>query len=254
MSFDLGERWRKEIEFHDHMAEEDTRWTTFRAYGLSAAAIRYAQSSLGDTTGKVIVDCGCGHGQYTVDLIGPNRTLLAFDISGDMLRAARAFLTPVASERDCKLAFQQMAAEQIGYASESVDTIIGISVLHHLDIPTAIHEIKRVLKPGGRAVFVEPLNHNPIAGLYRLLTSDRHSETETPLDYSIFQLLEEHFQEVRHKEFYLFSLFSAIFAFVHSKSLFDCVMSLLFELDEHLMNKMIWTRRYAWLTVIELIK
>lgn len=250
----LTERWRKEMEFHDCMTEQDMRWTAFRAYGLSAKAIRYARSLLGDIDGKIIVDFGCGNGQFTVDLIGSNSTLLAFDISGRMLQAARAFLTAIANERGCRLAFQQMAAEQLGYRPESVDAIFGVSILHHLDIPLALNEIKRVLKPGGRAVFVEPLNHNPTAKLYRLLTPDRHSEVESPLDYSIFQLLENHFQEVQHKEFYLFSLFSAIFALANNKSLFNYSMSLLFRLDEQLMNKAPWTRRHAWLTVIELIK
>jgi len=250
----LSKRLHEEAAFHDQMSVCDTRWTTFRAYGLSSFSISYAKRLVGNTSGKVIVDCGCGDGTHTLDLIRPNTTLLAFDISWNTIKRAKASIRPIAEGVGCKLSCQQMAAEEMAYASESVDIIFGISILHHLELPLAIQEIRRVLKPGGRAIFVEPLNHNPVAKLYRVLTPYSHSQTERPLDYSIIDFLKQYFLEVRHREFYLLSLGSAIFAFLRMKPLFDWSLSGLFKVDEKLMQWIPWLRKYAWITVIELIK
>ncbi len=40
--------------------------------------------------------------------------------------------------------------------------VLGKQILHHLDMTQAVPEIARVLRPGGRAVFLEPLIHNPL--------------------------------------------------------------------------------------------
>ena len=50
------------------------------------------------------------------------------------------------------------------------DAVLGKQILHHLDLGVAIPEIVRVLRPGGRAVFLEPLIHNPLLEGYRRLT------------------------------------------------------------------------------------
>lgn len=45
-------------------------------------------------------------------------------------------------------------AETIPYEDESFDLVIGHAVLHHIpDVPAAMREVRRVLKPGGRFVF-----------------------------------------------------------------------------------------------------
>ncbi|GAA4413005.1 class I SAM-dependent methyltransferase [Actinokineospora soli] len=45
-------------------------------------------------------------------------------------------------------------AEGIPYEDESFDLVIGHAVLHHIpDVPAAMREVRRVLKPGGRFVF-----------------------------------------------------------------------------------------------------
>jgi demethylmenaquinone methyltransferase/2-methoxy-6-polyprenyl-1,4-benzoquinol methylase len=48
-----------------------------------------------------------------------------------------------------------MPAEQLIYASGTFDVVIGNAILHHLELNTAIFEIKRVLKKGGRIIILE---------------------------------------------------------------------------------------------------
>ena len=158
--------------------------------------------------------------------------MLACDISFRMAHSAHWRLQTRAWAQGCALSCQQMAAEEMAYASGVIDMIFGVSVLHHLELLMAVQEVKRVLKPGGRAIFVEPLNHNPIANLYRALTPTRHSESESPLDYNIFDLLKRHFPQAQHKEFYLVSMGAAFFAFLKSRRLFDWAVARLSKADE----------------------
>lgn len=250
----LEARHRKEQEFHDRMAENDSRWTTFRTWGLSDEAIRYAKDRLGCLHGKTIVDMGCGDGNHTLKLLSPKAKVLAFDLSRKMTELARLRLEPAAEQVGCSVDVRQMAAEKMVYPSDSADVIFGISILHHLDLSVGLQEVKRVLKPGGRGVFVEPLGRHPLAKAYRMLTPGRRSEAEKPLDYSVFKLLERHFPRVNHKEFDIVASAAAIFAFLRVRPLYNCSLRSLRLIDSALVRNFPSVRKFAWLTVIEVTK
>ena len=61
-------------------------------------------------------------------------------------------------------------AQQLPFASSSAANIVMIDVLHHLEFPTAFfREAQRVLRPGGRAILVEPAITWGSTVFYRLL-------------------------------------------------------------------------------------
>lgn len=48
-------------------------------------------------------------------------------------------------------------AQSLPFASSSLDNIVGVDVLHHIEFPRRmLKEARRVLKPGGRIVLIEP--------------------------------------------------------------------------------------------------
>ena len=84
------------------------------------------------------------------------------------------------------------------YADASLDLIFGQAALHHLghDLKGLCREALRVLKPGGRLVFIfEPLGHNLMVAAIRAVNMARHElGDESNLYFSQFErMLDEGF-------------------------------------------------------------
>ena len=66
--------------------------------------------------------------------------------------------------------FRTMNLLALDFADESFDCVIGSGALHQLDVPKALAEIHRVLKPGGRLLMQEPLRGNALLKIFRKIT------------------------------------------------------------------------------------
>src|SRR3546814_2369311 len=88
---------------------------------------------------------------------------------------------------------EAMNAEAMTFPDDSFDLVFGSGIIHHLDIDRAFGEIARVLRPGGRAVFIEPLGLNPAIGLYRRFTPS----ARTPDEHPLLRRSEEHTSELQ---------------------------------------------------------
>ena len=58
--------------------------------------------------------------------------------------------------------FHVASGEKLPFVDKSFDLVVGKAVLHHLDPVAGSRELARVLAPGGRAAFSEPLGTNPL--------------------------------------------------------------------------------------------
>ena len=90
-----------------------------------------------------------------------NRTgvgTVSMDVSPPMLeRGRRRFLLDQRLGRAAKPHFVAADALALPFADETFDAVVGMNALHHLpSYRTALEEIFRVLKAGGRAAFSEP--------------------------------------------------------------------------------------------------
>jgi ubiquinone/menaquinone biosynthesis C-methylase UbiE len=123
---------------------EEARGGVRRGQQLAAALRPWLAPAL--PTGGVLCDVGTGTGVVAGQLAGPDVRLLAFDISAEMLRQASARLPG-------RVAVADAAALPVG--TGVVDVLLYVWVLHHVgDLQAAMHEARRVLRPGGRAVCV----------------------------------------------------------------------------------------------------
>ena len=101
--------------------------------------------------------------------------------------------------------FRLMDAHSLEFEDESFDFVYGCAILHHLDYVRALDEVCRVLKPGGRILFVEPLGINPVGKLVRLMTPFARTVDEKPIMFKELAELEKRF-DTRHYYEELFSV------------------------------------------------
>ena len=142
-----------------------------------------------NVAGQVVLDYGCGRGESSLKYLTKGATVKGIDISPTYVSDARTKANEAGFSPE-RYEFLVMDAHQLAFDSESFDLVIGEGILHHLEAHIALSEIHRVLRPGGRAVFQEPLADNPLLKLFRLLTPRARTEDEAPFTgHDIHRLL-----------------------------------------------------------------
>ena len=100
--------------------------------------------------GMSVLEVGCGTGYFTRELARLGSEVIAIDVSPELLEIATA---------NCSMPnvrYEIQDASALSYSDAMFDSVVGSSVLHHLEIKEALREIYRVLKPGGAVYFTEP--------------------------------------------------------------------------------------------------
>ncbi len=87
-------------------------------------------------------------------------------------------------------------AYELSYPDAVFDSVVGSSVLHHLEIEEALREIYRVLKPGGTIYFTEPNMLNPQIAIQKNVPWVKRKLGDSPDETAFFRwplrrLLEE---------------------------------------------------------------
>lgn len=99
-----------------------------------------------------ILDVGCGTGILLKQLLELERNLSLFgvDIAPEMVRVAQAKLGMAVEIREG-------SADALVYEDELFDSVTCATSFHHYPQPaTALREMYRVLKPGGKLVMLDP--------------------------------------------------------------------------------------------------
>lgn len=243
------ERSRREAEFHDrrYSGEQTARTATRKYYAVFAECrAAYVDRILDGVAGSRVLEYGCGPGGYAARLAKAGASVVAIDISPEAIRRARSGIP-----KGLDVEMLEMNAEAMDFPFGSFDLVCGTGILHHLDLERAFGEIHRVLKPGGRALFIEPLGHNPAINAYRRRTPEMRSVDEHPLLMSDFDMARTVFP---HVELTFFNLLTLLAVPLRALPIFGRTLKLLSRGDRALMNVAPFTRRYAWNVLIELSK
>ena len=132
-----------------------------------------------DPAGKRVLDYGCGRGDDALRLVANGAAhVTGFDISDAEIEHAQQPRGTRASRT--RPTSSSPTPTRPAFQDDAFDVIRGNSILHHLELEPALRELRRILAPGGRAVFVEPLAHNPLLRLGRALTPMARTEDEHP--------------------------------------------------------------------------
>ncbi len=207
MGTTIDERLEHERAFHDDRYRNDPRAAQDKFYdGLGESEGRFRDLVGQFEPGQRVLELGCGINSLAFGLAAKDVEVVGVDISPVAVEQARAR----AAELGLTAAtFVVMNAEVLEFADDSFDGVVGTAVLHHLDVAAACSEMSRVLRPAGRAVFIEPLGHNPLINAYRHSTPESRTEFEHPLRWQDYSLARRFFQEVQIETFHLMAILTS---------------------------------------------
>lgn len=104
--------------------------------------------------GEAVLDIGSGPGLLAAEIaniVGPKGTVRGVDISESMLAMASG-----RCEAMPWVKFEDAGATQLPFEDGAFDAVVTVQVLEYVeDIETALAEIYRVLRPGGRALVID---------------------------------------------------------------------------------------------------
>lgn len=168
---------------------------------------------LGDVAGARVLDCGCGAGELAIEISRRGGTVVGFDLSPESVRLMGARAERLGVPAPGGLV---SLMETVPFSDGAFDVVVGKSILHHVDVTASLAEMRRVLKPGGRILFIENQVTNPLLrfarekltgrfGVARVGTIDEH-----PLVAADYAALRRLFPRARllYPDFRFFSLIS----------------------------------------------
>jgi len=188
-----ADRLKARLELHQRFGDE--------AEEFHAWQFRQVQAPLD----AQVLEVGCGTGAlWQVNRARvPHRWVLTLsDLSEGMLSEARHNLR----HSGLNVVFNRHGVQQLPYGDDSFDVVFANHMLYHVtDVPQALSEIRRVLRPGGRLYAATNGEHHmgEARELLTLLNGMVPESRGPEIDISPFsmetgaELLEEHFDDVR---------------------------------------------------------
>ena len=246
--------WSRERNFHDALASQldiDELSRPRAPNRLDDALVELA----GDVQGCAVLDAGCGQGDLTLRLLDGGAAVTALDLSPGMVDVVRQRVRRTVGDCD---AFSAVVAplEDSGLASSSMDLVVGKFVLHHVDVRAGSAELQRILRPGGRAIFVENSGANPVLAFARRYLTGRFGVPrfgtidEHPLLARDLDALRHTFSRVtaRYPVFEFFVLFDRqVLRFRYAR-----LSRLIRTLDEAVPRYVPRLRRFSYRVIVEI--
>jgi SAM-dependent methyltransferase len=219
----------------------------FGAFTRQDSTMRGIDEFMGDLRDREVLELGNGMGEMTTLLAKSGARVTAVDISPASTAVARrrAQLHGV----DDSIEFVVAAGEELPLDAGRFEIAVGKAVLHHLDATRAASELHRVLRPGGRAAFAEPLGTNPVVAFARdhlPYPGKNPRGADVPLSYADIAAWERPFSHAEHEEVQLLEMIE--------RALGLRAPPALRRADEWLLGRFQALRRLCRYVVIKMIK
>lgn len=214
-------------------------------------ALEYAYHLLGDVTGKTVVDYGCGAGENSVLVASHGASkVIGIDISPELIELGnrRMGLHGFANETDLRVG----SAHELPLEDESVDVVFGMAILHHLDLKLSSDEVFRVLKPGGRAIFLEPVRNSGIIRFVRGLIPYQQPDVspyERPLTDAELEEFAARFSSMRGRAFSI-----PFVNLIEILGLPENTLRAAIRIDGAILRSMPFLKHIASVRVVEMVK
>ncbi|ATM84863.1 MULTISPECIES: class I SAM-dependent methyltransferase [Yersinia] len=129
-----------------------------------------------------LLDLGCGAGHASFAAAAAVKSVVSYDLSAQMLQV----VSQAAADKGLtNIVVQQGLAESLPFDDHSFDIVISRYSAHHWhDVGQALREVKRVLRPGGRVIFMDVVSPgHPVLDIY-LQTVEVLRDTSHVRNYS----------------------------------------------------------------------
>lgn len=230
---------QNEAVYQDSKVEKNVRAEFSRFYRdeTSNLIVDYQIKFVGDIENKKILELGCGTGEQTIKALRAGAFVTAIDISPKSVELVIEKAKNL-ENLDSHLTALVEDAHHLSFCDNTFDVIIGNGILHHLpQLSQAISEIYRVLKPGGHAVFVEPMGINFMLCAFRALTPKQRTTDEQPFRMKELNLIREQFKNTQFVFFDFATLLSKPFAAIGLQRFEQMIWKPLNIVDELLLRK-----------------
>jgi ubiquinone/menaquinone biosynthesis C-methylase UbiE len=109
-----------------------------------------------------VLEIGCGTGEFTRRLAQRARSVVAVDLSSQMIRLARE-----QSAEHSNIEYLTRDVMQLELPGAGFDCVVSIATLHHLPLKQALMKMKDALKPGGLLVVHDLVRDEGVGDLVR---------------------------------------------------------------------------------------
>ena len=179
----MQERIAKEIQhgrfLAEHGAGEIWNWESPAGRLRWARRVEMLSKHLGP--GMSVLELGCGTGYFTRELARSRADIVAIDVSPELLEIAKTNTSAP------NVRYEIQNAYELNYADAVFDSVVGSSVLHHLELEMALREIYRVLKPDGTISFTEPNMLNPQIAIQKNVPWVKRKLGDSPDETAFFR-------------------------------------------------------------------
>ncbi len=208
----------------------------------------YILPKMGNLEGKKVLELGTGTGGTATLLAKQGASVVGIDLLPFRLKEAkeRANRHKVFDAVD----FSLMDATQLAFQDNTFDFIISKSVLVFTEHSETAKECYRVLKPGGKAIFMENMRNHPLVWLYRKLFL-KYSRGLRYFAIPDIEAIGQHFEEMEHREFHLLSL-GALFwkRIIPIPFFYRWSFQFLKSVDDKLLRLFPMLKRFCWITAM----
>jgi len=179
----VQERIAKEVQHGRFLAQRGAGeiWNWESPAGKLRWARRVKMLSSHLKPGMTVLELGCGTGSFTRELARSGAEIVAIDVSPELLEIAKLNCS-VPNVR-----FQIQNAYSLSYSEAVFDSVVGSSVLHHLEIEEALRDVYRVLKPEGTICFTEPNMLNPQIAIQKNIPWIKQKLGDSPDETAFFR-------------------------------------------------------------------
>ena len=162
-----------------------------------------------------ILDFGCGGGWLSKILCQEGYEVVGIDTSEKLVTNAKRI--------NLQSEFMICDCTKLSFKEKSFDMIIGVGILHHLDIHKTLVECHRILNENGHILFMEPNSLNPLMEVgRRLIPSSIHTDDEKAIS---FKTIDKELKKVGFDSEFVKYLFPYSF----------CISYFLYKIESHRM-------------------